>query len=212
MPTTTVVHLLRHGEVHNPEGVLYGRLPGFHLSERGRLMAELAAKWFAGRERPTVLYSSPLERAQETAEPLAGEFDLPVRLDERLLEAGNSFEGKAFTPRSLLDPRVAVRVRNPLRPSWGEPYARIVTRMVEVVKAVRREAWGGEAVCVSHQLPIWMVRRASEGRRLWHRPDRRQCSLASVTSFTFEDYSLVSIGYTEPAAELQRPGSAVPGA
>ncbi|MDA8369217.1 MAG: histidine phosphatase family protein [Nocardiopsaceae bacterium] len=211
MTTTTVVHLLRHGEVHNPEGVLYGRLPEFHLSKTGVQMAELAASWFAGRDI-AVLYSSPLDRTQETAMPLAENFGLAVHLDERLIEAANRFQGMALSARSVRDPRVWSRLYNPFLPSWGEPYTEIAARMVEVIKAVRKEAWGREAVCVSHQLPIWMARRSAERQRLWHRPDRRQCNLASVTSLTFEDQKLVSVGYTEPAAELYTKGPAVPGA
>ena len=80
--TTTVVHLLRHGEVFNPGKVLYGRLPGFRLSTDGEAMAEKAAAWFAGRDI-TSLISSPLERAQQTAAPIARELGLPVQLDER---------------------------------------------------------------------------------------------------------------------------------
>lgn len=211
MTTTTVVHLLRHGEVHNPKGILYGRLPAFHLSERGRRMAELAAEWFGGRDL-AVLYSSPLERAQETAEPIATGFDLPVQLDERLIEAGNRFEGRVFNSRSVADPRIWRRLYNPFQPSWGEPYTTIVERMSEMIQAVRKEAWGREAVCVSHQLPIWMARRSAEKQRLWHRPDRRECNLASVTSFTFADDQLVSVAYTEPAASLYTGGPSVPGA
>ncbi|RCV50861.1 histidine phosphatase family protein [Marinitenerispora sediminis] len=211
MSTTTVVHLLRHGEVHNPQGILYGRLPEFHLSERGHEMAVQAAAWFAGRD-VALLYSSPLERAQETAEPVSERFGLPVRLDDRLIEAGNSFQGRAFSSRSIRDPRIWHRLYNPFQPSWGEPYSAIVARMVEVIKNVRKEAWGREAVCVSHQLPIWMARRAAEGQRLWHRPDRRQCNLASVTTLTFEENRLVSVGYAEPAAELYPAGRTLPGA
>ncbi|TDQ54911.1 histidine phosphatase family protein [Actinorugispora endophytica] len=211
MTTTTVVHLLRHGEVHNPNGILYGRLPDFHLSERGHQMAELAAKWFSGRDL-AVLYSSPLERAQETAEPVSTGFGLPVHLDARLLEAGNRFEGKAFSSRSVADPRTWGRLYNPFQPSWGEPYSKIVERMTEVIRSVRKEAWGREAVCVSHQLPIWMARRAAEKQRLWHRPDRRQCNLASVTSLTFLEEQLVSVSYTEPAGSLYTGGPSVPGA
>ncbi|MFD0775157.1 histidine phosphatase family protein [Streptomonospora algeriensis] len=212
MSTTTVVHLLRHGEVHNPYGILYGRLPEFHLSDNGSRMAELAAEWFTGRD-VAALYSSPLDRAEETAQPVADEFGVAVRLDERLIEAGNTFQGMTLSRRSVRDPRVLRRVYNPFRPSWGEPYSQIVTRMVDVIKVVRKEAWGREAVCVSHQLPIWMARRAAEKKRLWHRPDRRQCKLASVTSLTFEDQKLVSVGYAEPAADLyRRQGPLVPGA
>ncbi|CAM3907804.1 histidine phosphatase family protein [Nocardiopsis rhodophaea] len=211
MPTTTVVHLLRHGEVHNPDGILYGRLPDFHLSETGQRMADLAAAWFEGRDI-AALYSSPLERTQETAEPLADRVGLPVRLDDRLIEAANSLQGRHVSRGSLTDPRVVRRLYNPFRPSWGEPYTEIAARMVDVVKVVRKEAWGREAVCVSHQLPIWTVRRAAEHKPLWHRPDRRQCELASVTSLTFEDQRLVSVGYCEPAAALYGSGPGVPGA
>ncbi|MFC4562688.1 histidine phosphatase family protein [Nocardiopsis mangrovi] len=211
MTTTTVVHLLRHGEVHNPEGILYGRLPEFHLSENGVRMAERAAAWFAGRDI-AALYSSPLERAKETAAPVADEFGLAIRLDDRLIEAANGFQGRALSSRSLTDVQVMRRLYNPFLPSWGEPYTEIVERMVDVVKLVRKEAWGREAVCVSHQLPIWMARRAAERKRLWHRPDRRQCNLASVTSLTFEEHRLVGVAYSEPAAGLYKPGRTVPGA
>ncbi|WP_046472153.1 histidine phosphatase family protein [Allosalinactinospora lopnorensis] len=211
MTTTTVVHLLRHGEVHNPKRVLYGRLPEYHLSENGIRMAELAADWFSGRDVAT-LFSSPLDRTYETAQPLEKEFGLSVRLDERLIEAGNRFQGMILTSRSLTNLKVLRRMYNPFRPSWGEPYTEIVDRMVDVIKDVRKEAWGREAVCVSHQLPIWMARRTAERKRLWHRPDRRQCNLASVTSLTFEDHKLVSVGYSEPAAELYPSGPTPPGA
>ncbi|MDA2810757.1 histidine phosphatase family protein [Nocardiopsis sp. RSe5-2] len=212
MTATTVVHLLRHGEVENPDRILYGRLPDFHLSDAGLRMAERAAGWFDGRDI-AALYSSPLERAQETAAPLAERTGLEVRLDARLIESGNKLEGRRVTGRSLrTDPAVLRHLYNPLKPSWGEPYGEIAARMVEVVKAVRKEAWGREAVCVSHQLPIWTARRAAERRRLWHRPDRRQCNLASVTSLTFEDQRLVSVGYTEPAADLYGAEPQVPGA
>jgi len=94
MPAT-IVHLVRHGEVSNPDGILYGRLPGFHLSEEGRLMAKAAAGFLAGRD-VAVLVTSPLERAQETAAPLAAQFGLAPQLDDRLIEPWNHFEGTRF--------------------------------------------------------------------------------------------------------------------
>lgn len=66
----------------------------------------------------------------------------------------------------------------------------------------RDAARGHEAVCVSHQLPIWIVRSAYERRRLWHDPRRRQCTLASLTTFTYEGEKLISVAYTEPARDL----------
>ncbi|WP_084956043.1 histidine phosphatase family protein [Thermoactinospora rubra] len=209
MAETTVVHLLRHGEVHNPGNVLYGRLPGYHLSERGHRMAELVAKSVAGRDI-VALYSSPLERARETAAPLAATLDLEVVTDDRLVEAANVLEGRPVGEffRSLRNYR---HFWNFARPSWGEPYVEVVARMRAAIIDARRKARGHEAVLVSHQLPIWVVRLAAEGRRLWHDPRRRQCELASLTSFTFEGDRLVSVGYSEPARSLVQ-GPSVPGA
>lgn len=212
MSEKTVVHLLRHGEVYNPKGVLYGRLPGYHLSEDGVLMAKAVAKWLAGHD-VTALYSSPLERAQETAAPIAEAFGLPVTIDERLVEAANSFEGVKFGlgASALGRPSTWVLLRNPFRPSWGEPYTELAARMLAAAAAARDAARGHEAVCVSHQLPIWVARRKVEGGRLWHHPARRQCSLASLTSFTYSGDRIVSVSYHEPAAHLNRRPS-VPGA
>ncbi|HVQ91994.1 MAG TPA: histidine phosphatase family protein [Mycobacteriales bacterium] len=209
--TRTVVHLLRHGEVDNPNKIMYGRLPGFHLSANGRRMAERAAKSLLDRDI-TYLVSSPLERARETAEPLASALDLPVRIDDRLIEADNSFQGVRVGngPRFLLDPRCWPRLRNPARPSWGEPYLVLAARMWAATTAARDAASGHEAVCVSHQLPIWTLRRYVEGGRLWHDPRKRHCALASLTSFTFDGERVIEIAYTEPAGG--DPPDTVPGA
>lgn len=91
----TVVHLVRHGEVHNPDGVLYGRRGGYHLSELGRQMADRVAEHLADRDITHVV-ASPLERAQETAQPVAKSHGLDLATDGRLIEAGNVFEGKTF--------------------------------------------------------------------------------------------------------------------
>lgn len=200
---TTVVHLLRHGEVDNPQGILYGRLPGYRLSPLGRRMATTVAEWLAGRD-VTRLVSSPLERAQETAEPLASTFGLPVATDDRLIEGDNRFEGTRFAPGdgALRNPRAWWLLRNPFRPSWGEPYTAIAQRMTAALYAAAEAAAGHEAVCVSHQLPIWILRQAVEGRRLWHDPRKRQCALASVTSFHLDRGRVTRVEYAEPAAHL----------
>ncbi|MDQ1626815.1 MAG: hypothetical protein QOI54_559 [Actinomycetota bacterium] len=200
---TTVVHLLRHGEVHNPSGVLYGRLPGYQLSALGREMAQRVAEHLRDAD-VTHLVSSPLERAQETAAPAAEALGLPVTIDERLIEAGNIFEGKTFGvgDGSLRRPTHWVHLINPLRPSWGEPYREIANRMLAAVATARDAAYGHEALCVSHQLPIWTARSFATGRRLWHDPRKRQCSLASLTSFTYRGDRLVSVSYEEPAHDL----------
>lgn len=222
MPSATV-HLLRHGEVHNPEHVVYGRLPDYHLSERGARMAEAAAAELARRvqdgDRIVYLASSPLTRTRETAAPVARELDLDVHTDERLIEPANHFEGLHVTGRELARPRYWPFLLNPLRPSWGEPYRSQVERMAEAVREIAREAVlrggdGAQAVAVSHQLPIWLTRLSAQGRPLPHDPRRRECNLASLTSLTFDDVDdpgVPRVSYSEPAAHLYSGVNQLPG-
>jgi broad specificity phosphatase PhoE len=197
-----VVHLLRHGEVHNPDGILYGRLPGFRLSDDGVRQAELVAEYLSDHDVVHVA-ASPLQRAQQTAEPIAARHGLDVVIDEQLIEASNMFEGSEISvgDGTLRNPRHWPKLYNPFRPSWGEPYREIASRMLAAVHRARDQAAGHEAVCVSHQLPIWTLRRYLDQRRLWHDPRRRQCSLASLTSLVFADEALVEVVYTQPAGE-----------
>jgi broad specificity phosphatase PhoE len=203
-----VVHLVRHGHVHNPEGVLYGRLPEFRLSATGERMAEATARFFAdsGRDVARVV-SSPLLRARQTAGTIGAALNLPIETDDRLIEAGNVWEGRRIHPvaRLALDPRTLWRVRNPCRPSWGEPYAEQRDRMTAAVLDAARAEPNRETVMVSHQLPIWVTRLAAEGRALAHNPSFRECSLASVTSLTVEDGKIVGVEYSEPAAAVEVP-------
>ena len=193
MAEITVVHLLRHGEVHNPDHVLYGRLPGYHLSANGRMMAAAAADYFEGRPVAAV-FASPLERAQETAQPVADRLGLPITTDDRLIESANVLEGKSVSLASLaVNPLNWKYLWNPFTPSWGEPYAQVVARVQQVIDRAREAGRGQEAVCVRHQLPIWVMRCFAEHRRLWHDPRNRQCTLASLTSFTYQGDRIVSV-------------------
>lgn len=211
--TRTTVHLLRHGEVENPSGVLYGRLPDYHLSALGQEMAQRAAAALADRD-VVVVTSSPLERAQETAEPVAAAHDLSIGTDVDLIEAGNIFEGQRVGVGDgiLKMPSKWRHLWNPLRPSWGEPYVELAARMRTAIAKAREEAAGHEAVLVSHQLPIWIARLDAEQRRFPHDPRKRQCGLASLTSLTFADDKLVSVAYTEPSADLAARASKAKGA
>jgi broad specificity phosphatase PhoE len=200
MSERTIVHLLRHGEVANPDRILYGRLPGFHLSENGQLMAKHAAQAVAGRDIVTLI-SSPLDRAVETATPVSEQFGLDIQIDDRLIEAANVFEGRAFHVRSLRKPGNWRYLINPFRPSWGEPYSDIAARVLAAIASARDAARGHEAVCVSHQLPIWTARRKVARQHLWHDPRRRQCALGSLTSFTFDGDVIVNVNYTEPSGQ-----------
>ena len=201
--TTTTVHLIRHGEVHNPEGVLYGRRDGYHLSDLGRQMAQRVADTLG--ERDIVhLRTSPLERAQETAAPLASALGLEPVIDVRVIESSNVFEGKRFGhgDSALRKPSTWIHLWNPLKPSWGEPYKEVVARMLAAVYDARDAAAGHEAAIVSHQLPVWITRLALEKRSFLHDPRRRECTLCSVTSLRFAGDDLVEISYSEPAGDL----------
>ena len=211
----TVVHLLRHGEVHNPEGVLYGRLPGFRLSERGLAMADRVAEHLVATGADLALVvASPLERAQQTARPTAEALGLDVGTDERLVEAGNQFQGLTVGvgDGALGKPRHWWKLRNPMVPSWGEPYVEQAARMHAAADEARVRAEGREALLVSHQLPIWVARLSAEGRRYLHDPRKRQCSLASLTSLHYVGHRLVGVTYREPAADLLPGANPVPGA
>lgn len=199
----TTVHLLRHGEVHNPSGILYGRRPGFFLSDLGHQMARRVADTVAERDI-TQVWASPLERAQQTAQPTADALGLPVRTEPRVIESGNVFEGQTFGVGDgvLHRPSAWRHLWNPFKPSWAEPYKAIVARMVAAVNDARRAAEGHEAVLVSHQLPIWTTRLYAERRSYVHDPRRRQCTLCSLTSLTFDGDRLSSITYSEPAGDL----------
>lgn len=203
MSERTIVHLMRHGEVHNPQGVLYGRLPEYFLSELGHQMAAAAAD-FLSKNEIVHLVASPLERAQQTAEPLSKLLEVDITTDERVIEADNKFEGRTVGvgPKAFLSPRNWPLLRNPLTPSWGEPYVEIEARMRAAIADAREAARGHEAVIVSHQLPVWVARLSYEKRRFAHDPRNRQCSLASLTSLTFDGDDYVGFTYAEPAGHL----------
>jgi broad specificity phosphatase PhoE len=168
-------------------------------------MARLDAEALRGRD-VTVVRSSPLERAVQTAAPIAAEFGVEPTTDERLLESENIFEGKTFGvgDGSLKNPAVWRYLWNPFRPSWGEPYTEVADRVLGAIADARTSAAGHEAVLVSHQLPIEVTRRKVEGAHLWHRPDRRNCALASITSLVYDGERLLHVDYAEPAGESGR--------
>ena len=201
---SSTVHVLRHGEVENPNKILYGRQPGWYLSSRGQEMAATLGQWSKSIDLGA-LHVSPLQRAQETAAPIAAAHNMAITTDERLIEAANIFEGKSFELGSgvLKHPSSWRHLYNPWKPSWGEPYVEQINRMFAAVFAAKNAANGKDAICVSHQLPIWILRSAIENRRLLHDPRKRECTLASVTSVHFDNDGVISgISYSEPARHL----------
>lgn len=197
------VHLVRHGEVENPSGVVYGRMPGFHLSDRGQRQAQAAADLLrASGARVSLVVSSPLERTQESAAPIAAAFARQLQLDEDLIEASNRLEGKDYDVSLdiLARPAAWRYLVNPFRPSWGEPYADVHARMLRAISRAIASVSGGDVVLVSHQMPIWVVSRAARGERLFHDPRKRECAHSSIVTFDVGDDGLVQSGYQDPGA------------
>ncbi len=198
------IHLIRHGEVHNPDGVLYGRLPHFALSAKGHDMAALAAAALKAERRPiSALYASPLLRTRESAEHVQEAFGLQLNTDERLIEPHNIFEGRRLSAGHILvRPHLYFHLRNPLQPSWGEPYVQIAGRMMAAITDAWQKAPDGDVVLVSHQLPIVMVQRALAGEQLAHNPKKRRCALSSITTLERQGDRFVEVDYRDPAAGL----------
>lgn len=204
MPASRL-HLVRHGEVNNPEGILYGRLPNFGLTQLGHEMALAAAEEIRteGR-RVSGLYCSPLQRTRESARPFAKMFGLDPIADERLLEPTNRFQGRRMDLRTIAStPSMWWHLRNPRTPSWGEHYASVVTRMFSVMDEARDSVQSGDVVLVTHQMPIWMVHLAVSGTALAHNPRLRRCSLSSITSFEHDGEVWREVDYREPARNLK---------
>lgn len=200
------IHLIRHGEVHNPGGVLYGRLPHFRLSDLGHEMAKSAATTVAEKvaeqgSSVVKLLASPLLRTQESAAPVADEFGLEVHTDQRLIEPYNIFEGRKLSASHILiRPHLYYHLRNPQKPSWGEPYEAIAARMMEAIEEAWNSVDAGEVVIVSHQLPIVMVQLTVAGKPLAHNPKQRRCSLSSITTLERRGEKFVEVGYVDTAA------------
>lgn len=212
----------------NPDGILYGRLPGFGLSKLGHRMAQAAADEIISRGRPVAsVRVSPLQRTRESAAPVLAAVGLEPMIDDRIIEPTNHFEGTVMR-RALKKPQNWPFLINPVRPSWGEAYTSIEKRMRAAIDDAFESVDEGDVVLVSHQLPIWISHLSVAGERFWHDPRSRRCALSSITTFerttqpaetpaagaiaagaadsadaTAPVLRLIEVGYVEPAADLQ---------
>ena len=198
------IHLVRHGEVHNPSGVLYGRLPNFHLSETGHLMAKEAAEQLKAMGiKVSAIYTSPLVRAQESAKPIEELFGVDAKTNELLIEPYNVFEGRKLSVKAIATkPHWWWHFRNPAKPAWGESFKEIIARMHSAIIQASESVLDGDVVLVTHQLPIWVMHLSSNGKKLMHDPRKRRCALSSITTFEIQDGKLVEVGYLDPASNL----------
>ena len=207
----TTIHFVRHGEVENPNHVLYERLPGFHLSNRGLKMARATAQYIATVPQMrgiSAIYSSPLERTQETAQQIASALQIgPIILDKRLIEAENNFRGKriGYGEGALWKNNNWKLVSNLWKPSWGESYKNIAARVGDFAREQVKNHPGEQIVAVTHESPIWSYRHLLETGHAEHNMLLRKTALASITSITYDcaNMNVLSITYVDPAARVQ---------
>ena len=197
---TCTLHLVRHGEVENPKGVIYGRLPGYNLSERGLRQAAEAARRLRDADLGSV-WASPLERAQETAQAIAEPHALEVLTDVRLTESGSTLEGVTRGIAAVVrSPRHLWHMRNPWRPSWGETFDDIRARMYSVAAEAVARSPDREIALVSHQTPVLVARLGLARRRVPPWLARVPCETGSVTTLVLDRGRVVEASYFRPSA------------
>ena len=192
------IHLVRHGQVENPKGVIYGRLPGYSLSERGQRQAKAAAEHLREADLG-LIWASPLERAQETALEIAEPHGLEITTEERLTESGTTLEGVSGNiVRIFRNPNLWWSLRNPMKPSWGESFTEIRARMLSAIDDAIVKADGHEVAVVSHQTPVLVARLALARRQVPPWLGRVPCHTGSVTTLVLDGDRVVTATYFKP--------------
>jgi broad specificity phosphatase PhoE len=206
-PVRTTLHLVRHCDVQNPEGVLYGHLPGFRLSEKGVRQAHALGEFFAARPVREI-YASPLERAQQTAHIIASYLDsVPVVTTPELVEARFGLYLQGIKPKDvpLRRPLWFVHMVWPGLLPNDESVAAMAGRVRAPLSRLLRDFPGQEGICVSHGDPIQAFWVESEMRHAYAL-HRLQCAKGGMLSLDYQDDKLVSRRY-RPPGELGVPSA-----
>lgn len=162
----TTIYLVRHGEVHNPENLIYGRIPGYRLNENGRKQAELLGK-FLSTKTIQAIYASPLQRANETAHILSSFLPpAPFSHDERLIEVGSPLQGKPTAIFETISPIKFNFYLDEYIQQGGESIETIWKRMSTALTDIQQKHEGQEVVAVSHGDPIMITRAFHRGEPL----------------------------------------------
>jgi len=151
-PKATTILLVRHGQTPTTGKVLPGRAKGLHLADEGRKQAEIAAERIAALGSVDAVYSSPLERAKETAAPISKALGLRTKVDRGLFECDfGDWTGKELTKLNKLPEwRTVQSAPSTFRFPNGESFTEMQTRMVSTLDRLRHAHPGGTIVCVSH--------------------------------------------------------------
>lgn len=206
-PSSTLLLLVRHGETPTTGMVLPGRAPGLHLSERGRAQAGRVAERLTGLS-VSALYSSPLERACETAEPTAASTGLEVQREPGLLECDfGEWTGAAIADLAVLPEwRTVQHSPSTFRFPHGESFTEMQDRIVGSLAALCAAHAGGVVVCFSHADPI----KAAVAHALGTPLDlfqRIMISPGSVSAVQFVDGQASSVpmvnSHSEPLSKLR---------
>jgi probable phosphomutase (TIGR03848 family) len=155
-PSSTLFLLVRHGLTPTTGKVLPGRAPGLHLADAGQAQASAAAERIAALQRVDAVYASPLERARETAAPIAKAKGLKVHVDKGLLECDFGEWTGAELKKLMKLPEWGTVIRAPstFRFPGGESFTEMQLRIVSAIDRLRAAHEGGVVVCVSHADPI----------------------------------------------------------
>ncbi|MDX2343832.1 MAG: histidine phosphatase family protein [Acidimicrobiia bacterium] len=181
------IHLIRHGEVHNPKHVVYADLPGFALSEHGREQAAATAARLADLDLDA-LVSSPLDRAVATAFAISEQNGRSVSTDQRLTEwkLGQRWAGVVWEELAEVFPgELAAYLEDPLDlPFSPESLDTMAKRMAAVVCDWVQMTGGGEVAFVSHQDPIHAVSRLLTGIGFddYHDGKPEHCSVLTLAA------------------------------
>lgn len=158
----TTIYFIRHGEVYNPDNIIYGRLPNFGLSDHGEKQIEETANFLLDKHID-VIYSSPLKRAKQTAEIIRAKLSIPtIHISEQILEIKTSYEGRKFSDLDELQSEVYLK---PLSPS-DETIVQIAARMEGFLKEMIETYSGKQIVVVSHGDPIMILKAIIEKNSL----------------------------------------------
>lgn len=198
---TTIIHLVRHGEVENPKNIWYGRMEGFELSERGHRQAKALGQHFSDR-MVGALYSSPLTRALQTASPISEATGVTIVPEEQVMECFTKLEGRPGDFRMFRNPLYLRYFIAPTRPSWGEPYGDIRRRMSAAMDSMVEKHPNAEIIVVSHMTPILIARLWAERnpRPPWWA--RMACAQASVTTLEFDGDRFIGSRYVDVGSQV----------
>lgn len=181
-----VASFVRHGAVDAPNGRYAVKSP-LGLSPQGRAASQSAAVRYVARHPDvTAIYSSPLNRAWQTAELWSEFAQAPVVEADELADLRGHVETGTRNHGWLVSPPAEVQ-------HWERVYSGTVSRLLDFLGVTAITP--GHTVYVSHQLPIWLLHLHAHGQYLFHDPRSRRCSLSSVTSFVVRSGGLLEVGY-----------------